>query len=197
MLARSILLAAFCLLTAPAWAQQQRLNVAPAESSVHFELGDVLHAVHGTFKVEQGTVRFSREEGPMSGTVTVDPASGDSGNGSRDKKMTNDELKAPTYTTVTFAPKHHTGVIHPTGDSAIVVEGTFTLLGAAHEISVPMQVHIEGTGCKATGSFTVPYVQWGLKDPSTFILRVGKDVKINLDLSGSLTEGTSTEGGHS
>ncbi len=186
--ARSLTLV-LLLAASPGLAQKQTLRIAPASSSVHFELGDVLHAVHGTFRVQQGVIRFSPEEGPMSGTVTVDAASGNSGNGSRDKKMASDELKAPTYSTVTFAPKRHTGAIHPTGDSAIVVEGTFTLLGTPHEITVPMQLHMDGTECKATGSFTVPYVEWGLKDPSNFLLHVGKEVKIDLELFGSLGEG--------
>ncbi len=194
MIARVLVLAAVgCpLVSVTMMAQRQTLTqmltLTPATSEVHFELGDVLHAVHGTFKVRQGSILFGRDEGPMSGMVMVDAASGNSGNGSRDKKMTKDELQAPTYSMVTFAPKRHTGMIHAAGDSTIVVDGTFTLLGTPHAITVPMQVHIDGTECKATGTFTVPYVQWGLKDPSNFLLHVGKEVKIDLDLFGSLSE---------
>jgi phage host-nuclease inhibitor protein Gam len=50
-----------------------------------------------------------------------------------------------------------------------------------------MQIHIEGTALTAKTHFTVPYVQWGLKDPSIFILKVAKVVDIDLTLTGSLT----------
>ena len=125
----------------------------------------------------------------MAGTIAVDARSGNSGNGGRDKKMTEEELKAPSFSTVTFAPKRFSGRLAPTGDSSIVVDGTFTLLGTPHEISVPMQVHLDGSQCKAAGAFPIPYVKWGMKDPSNFILHVGKEVTIDLILVGTVTPG--------
>jgi hypothetical protein len=50
-----------------------------------------------------------------------------------------------------------------------------------------MQVHIENGRMTAKGHFTVPYVQWGLKDPSIFILKVAKEVGIDLALTGGLS----------
>ena len=50
-----------------------------------------------------------------------------------------------------------------------------------------MLVHIEGSALNAKGKFTVPYVKWGLKDPSIFILKVAKEVQIDLNLSGTVT----------
>ena len=190
MTARFLLLSALSLAFLPCnlLAQRQTLNIDSGKFEVHFTLGDALHAVHGTFHVESGNIGFDREDGQMSGTIVVDARSGDSGNSSRDQKMTKDELKASSFSTVTFAPKHYTGMLTATGDSTITVEGTFTLLGVPHEISVPMQVHIDGTQCKATGSFDVPYVKWGMKDPSNFLLHAGKNVTISLVLFGSIAE---------
>jgi hypothetical protein len=49
-----------------------------------------------------------------------------------------------------------------------------------------MQVQVNGDQIHAVGSFVVPYVQWGLKDPSTFMIKVNKEVHVDLDLSGTL-----------
>lgn len=170
-------------------AQRQTLNLDPANSEIHFTLGDPIHAVHGTFRIQTGVIAFDHKDGQMNGTIAVDARSGDSGNSSRDKKMTDDELKAPSFSTVTFAPKHYSGPLAPSGDSTITVDGTFTLLGTPHEISVPMNVHLVESQCKATGSFAIPYVKWGMKDPSSFILRVGKEVTIDLVLVGLVAPG--------
>lgn len=191
MIARRLLLILIWLSLAPCGvlAQQQRMTIDPAKSEVHFKLDDPLHSVEGTFRVQQGSVTFDPQAGRISGLITVDAGSGDSGNGSRDKKMRNGELKAPTFSTVTFAPTRYSGTLTTTGDSTITVDGTFTLLGTPHDISVPMQVHLDGSQCKATGSFVVPYVKWGMKDPSNFMLHVGKDVSVNLVLAGSVAGG--------
>ncbi len=170
-------------------AQEEKLTIDPAKSEVHFTLEDPLHAVHGTFQLDSGSILFDRKTGTMSGAVAVNAGSGNSGNSSRDKKMTSDELKAKDYRSVTFAPKRFTGQLGLTGDSSITVNGTFTLLGTPHEISVPMQVHLADGQCKATGSFPIPYVEWGMKDPSNFLLKVGKQVTIELVLVGGLASG--------
>ena len=101
--------------------------------------------------------------------------------------MTNEVLDAPHFADVAFAPRSFQGTIAPTGDSTIQVTGTFTLHGTPHEITVPMQIHIVGSNCTAKTHFTVPYVKWGLKDPSVFILRVAKEVDIDLTLVGRLS----------
>ena len=166
--------------------QPQMFHVEPAKSEVHFSLGDPLHAVNGTFHVESGSFTFDPKDGAMDGKIVVDAASGVSGNKTRDRKMAEDELNAPTFHSVMFVPTHYRGTLAPAGESTITVEGVFTLLGTPHDISVPMVIQRNGVSCTATGSFLVPYVKWGLKDPSVFVLRVGKEVKIDLVLVGSI-----------
>ncbi|MFZ1085299.1 MAG: YceI family protein, partial [Terracidiphilus sp.] len=73
------------------------------------------------------------------------------------------------------------------GVSSIQVTGVFTLHGTPHDLTVPMQISIDGTKLTAKTHFTVPYVQWGLKDPSIFILKVAKVVEIDLTLEGRLS----------
>lgn len=38
----------------------------------------------------------------------------------------------------------------------------------------------------ATMSFDLPYVAWGLKDPSNFLLKVNKSARMTIDAAGSL-----------
>lgn len=50
----------FLLAAALAWGQAQEatLNFDPAQTTVNFTLGDVLHTVHGSFRLKTGQVRF-------------------------------------------------------------------------------------------------------------------------------------------
>lgn len=182
---RLLALSLFFLTTAVA--QQQTLKIEPQSSIVAFSLGDVLHEVHGTFHVQSGTVDFDPSASKIGGGVVVAAGSGKSGNDTRDRKMTTEILDAAHFAEVSFAPRNYQGTISPTGDSKIQVTGVFTLHGAQHELTVPMEIHIEGTSCTVKTHFAVPYVKWGLKDPSTFILRVSKEVEIDLTLVGALT----------
>jgi polyisoprenoid-binding protein YceI len=119
--------------------------------------------------------------------VVVAAGSGDSGESSRDKKMNSDVLDVAHFAEVSFVPRSYQGTVAASGDSTIQVTGIFTLHGTPHDLTVPMQIHIDGTTLTAKTHFTVPYVQWGLKDPSIFILKVAKVVDIDLTLVGSLS----------
>ncbi|WP_420239014.1 YceI family protein [Telmatobacter bradus] len=176
----------FAPLAPSAIAQQQKFTVNPAASNVTFQLGGNTHAVHGTFHVKSGVVNFDRETRKISGLIVVDPLSGDSGSSGRDQKMKNEVLEVGRFAEITFEPKSFAGDLAANGDSTIQVTGIFTLHGTAHDLTIPMQIHVEGNQLTAKTHFTVPYVQWGLKDPSIFVLKVAKEVGIDLKLEGQL-----------
>jgi polyisoprenoid-binding protein YceI len=186
-IAYSLILILYLASTFAARAQRQTLTVNPDSSSVAFALTGTGHEVHGSFHVQKGVITFDRTARSMSGEIVVSAASGDSGDKSRDKKMHSDVLDIEHYADVTFTPQKYDGTIAPSGDSNIQVSGTFTLHGTPHDITVPMQVHIDGANLTGRGSFVVPYVKWGLKDPSVFVLKVAKDVKIDLTLAGTVS----------
>jgi polyisoprenoid-binding protein YceI len=183
----SAVAAAFVVLTAAAWGQQH-YRVDPSSSVVQFTLGASDGAVKGTFHVASGEFTLDPATGAMTGTVTVDAASGDSGNKGRDKKMTSSQMKAQTYPAVTFSPTKFSGQLKESVDSTGQVEGNFTLIGQAHPMTVPMTVHIEGDRFTATGEFDVPFVTWGVKDPSLLFIKVDKEVKIQLKLAGAVVK---------
>ncbi len=172
------------------FAQGETFLVNPDQSEVAFSLGDVLHQVHGTFHVQSGSVQFNHSSSQMSGAIVVAAGSGKSGNGTRDHRMSVDILDAPRFAEVTFNPRHLNGAISASGDSAVQVDGVFTLHGTPHDLTVPMQIHIDGKTCTAKTNFVIPYVKWGLKDPSTFLLRVNKEVGMEITLVGQLSTNT-------
>ena len=171
------------------FAQQQTFTIDPSASSIAFALTGTGHEVHGTFHVTSGAIHFDRSSHALSGSIVVSAASGDSGESSRDKKMRKDVLDAEHYADVTFQPQSYKGTIAATGDSTIQVSGLFTLHGASHAITVPMQIHIDSGKMTAKGSFIVPYVKWGLKNPSIFFLKVAKEVHINMNFNGTVDAG--------
>jgi polyisoprenoid-binding protein YceI len=171
-----------------ALAQHQTFVVNPDSSEVKITLKTTHELVNGGFHVQSGSIEFDRDTSKMLGSVVVLAGSGKTGNDSRDNKMNKDILKVDRYATVSFEPKTYTGAIALSGDSNLQVTGIFTLLGTPHEITIPMLVHLEGTSAKAKAHFVVPYVQWGLKNPSFLIWKADNDVAIDLFLDGRLSQ---------
>ena len=185
---KSFLVLALAVIFAPAvLAQHQTFAVDPGASEVKMTLKTTPELVNGTFHVQSGSVVFDRSTPEMSGSVVVLAGRGKTGNGSRDKKMNKEILQVEQHATISFEPKSRTGVINPSGDSTIQVTGIFTLLGAPHEIIIPMLVHLEDTTATAKAHFVVPYIQWGLKDPSFLFWKADKEVAIDLFLTGQLS----------
>jgi polyisoprenoid-binding protein YceI len=176
------------LLPPVALAQQQTFVANPDASDVKMTLKTTHEVVNGTFHIQSGSLEFDRSAAKMSGSVVVLGGSGKTGNGSRDKKMNKDILEVEQHATVSFEPKSYAGAIAPSGDSTIQVTGIFTLLGTTHEITIPILVHLEGASATAKAHFVVPYIQWGLKDPSFLFWKADKDVAIDLFLTGRLSQ---------
>ena len=175
------------LLGPAAVAQLQTFTVNPDASEVNMTLNTTHEVVNGTFHVHAGSIELDRRNSTMSGSVVVLAGSGKTGNGSRDKKMNKDILKVDQYSTISFAPKTYTGTLAASGDSGIQVSGVFTLLGTPHDLTIPMQIHMDGSKATAEAQFTIPYVKWGLKNPSFMFWKAENDVRIDLNLVGQIS----------
>lgn len=175
------------MLASAAGAQRQNFTVNPDASEVKMTLNTTHEVVSGTFHIQSGSIAFERGNPAMSGAVVVLAGSGKTGNASRDKKMDKDILEVEQHAVVSFEPKSYTGTIAASGDSNLQVTGIFTLLGTPHEITIPVLVHLDDAGATAKAHFVVPYVQWGLKDPSFLIWKADKSVAIDLSLVGRLS----------
>src|SRR6202789_75399 len=185
---KSFVVLALAVILAPAaLAQHQTFAVNPDASEVKMKLNTTHEVVNGTFHIQSGSINFDRTASHISGIVIVAAGSGKTGNDSRDRKMNKDILKVDQFATVSFAPKAYNGTIAASGDSTIQVSGVFTLLGTAHDLTIPMQIHLDGSKATAKGQFNVPYVQWGLKNPSFMIWKADNDVAMDLNLVGQVS----------
>jgi polyisoprenoid-binding protein YceI len=167
-------------------AQQRTLELDPARTQIHFTLGATGHTVHGLFQMRSGVINFDPATGSAGGAILVDAGSGNSGTEGRDKKMNKDVLQTEQFHEIAFYPKKVIGTVPGQGSSQLQVAGTFRLHGADHDLTMTIPVQINGTQVNATAQFVVPYVAWGLKDPSMFVLRVAKDVQIEINTAGTL-----------
>jgi polyisoprenoid-binding protein YceI len=174
-------------LATPSLAQEVTVELDPAQTHIGFTLGDVLHTVHGTFKLKNGTIRFDPATGAADGLVVVDATSGDSGNQARDRKMHKEILLSQQYPEMTFTPVRVQGQVVPQGESQVEIRGLIRLDGKDHETTWTAHVQLAGDQLTAATNFVVPYVEWGLKNPSTFILKVSDRVDIDIHASGHLS----------
>jgi polyisoprenoid-binding protein YceI len=156
------------------------LELDPAKTQVQFTLHDVLHTVHGTFQLKKGVIAFDPDSGKASGEIVVDVTSGASGSNARDHRMHKEILQSQRYPEAVFTPDHVTGSLPAQGQSQMDVHGVFKLHGAEHELTMHFQVERTGDHYGASTHFQIPYVEWGMKNPSNFLLKVEKTVDIDI-----------------
>lgn len=162
------------------------LTLDPAQSKVHWTVDSTLHTVHGTFTLKSGTVHFDPETGKAGGEIVVYAPSGESGNGSRDRRMHKEILETSKYPEVVFRPTHVDGKVGRSGVSDVRLDGVFSIHGADHELTAQVHAELTGDRWRGTSKFEVPYVKWGIKDPSNFLLRVQPVVNVELEMSGEV-----------
>lgn len=172
--------------SAPAVTSPVSLTLDPAQSKVHFIVPTTLHTVHGTFDVTRGTLDFDPASGKATGEIVVNAKSGESGNNSRDNRMHKEILETAKFPEAVFRPTQVEGPVSATGPCEIKLHGTLSVHGSDHNVVVLVHAELAGQTWKGTGKFDVPYVQWGIKDPSNFLLKVNHVVSVEIEMAGSL-----------
>ncbi len=167
-------------------AQQIQIDLDPAKTQIHWSLSGNVHTTHGTFHLRQGSVAFDPATGAVSGELVTDAASGDSGNGARDKRMNNEILESAKFPDIRFLPQKVEGAVAREGKSTIRVSGAFLIHGASHSVTIPMDVSLASGVVLGTGKFSIPYVDWGMKDPSNFLFKVDKSVEVEVTAVGKI-----------
>ena len=168
-------------------AQEAVFELDPARTEIQFTLPGVIRAVHGTFKLKSGTIRFNPATGKADGSVAVDMTSEESDNVSLDRKILGEVLETRKYPEATFIPTQIDGRLEAEGESALQLSGTFRLRGIEHDFMVETTATRSGDQLTATTHFLIPYVDWGMRNPGGVLLRVGNQVEINVKTVGRIT----------
>lgn len=155
-------------------------ELVPAKTEIKWSLGGTLHTVHGTFRLKRGSIHFDPATGKAGGEIVVDATSGESGNGSRDKKMHKEVLESQRFPEVVFVPDRVEGSVAKQGESKIAAHGIFRIHGADHEMTLNFAVKAKDDGLEATTHISIPYVKWGMKNPSNFLLKVEEQVEMEI-----------------
>ncbi len=164
----------------PLSAAEMAWTFDPPQSQIHWTLDTALHQVHGTFQLKGGKIVFDPATGKAGGALIVDATSGESGNESRDTRMHASIIESRKYTEIVFMPDRVEGSLPPQGASTIQVHGKFRLMNVDHELTLPVKVEVRPGQISASMTFSVPYIKWGLKNPSMLFLRVSDHVDIEI-----------------
>ena len=164
-----------------------RLVLEPAETEISFVLEATGHKVLGSLELSSGELRFSPATGEASGEILIDAKSAETGSKGRDKNMHRKVLESHRYPQISFRIKsvqgNLAGELTTSGSLEIRVGGILSIHGGDHEIEVPVRLRRDGEGSEgftAEAELDIPYVAWGMKDPSVVFLRVAKTVRVTV-----------------
>jgi polyisoprenoid-binding protein YceI len=177
------------LVAASAQAEQHVLALDPQASKVTFTLKATGHVVEGGLALKSGRITFDPATGAASGEIAIDLGSAQTGNKGRDQKMHDEVLQTKKHPLAVFRAEKFRGTIPTSGTGGTgqgTLDGTLSLHGTDHKMSLPAKLEVQGSRVKAVTQFEIPYVEWGLNDPSVVMLRVAKVVTVTVRAEGTL-----------
>lgn len=173
--------------TASAPATNISLHFDPAATQIHFTVKSLLHDARGSFKLKGGALAIDPKSGLAQGEILVDATTGATGNKATDRRLQKEVLESDRYPSIFFHAEHVEGELPQIGGSAeITAVGTLNIHGADHPQQIKLHLVRSGNSFTAKGHFTVPYVAWGMKDPSNGLTHYGKDAAIDVSARGAL-----------
>jgi polyisoprenoid-binding protein YceI len=144
----------------------RKLRVDPATARVGFDLGATMHTVHGKAGEVTGTVSIvsgSDSSLVLDGKIAIPVRALATGNDRRDAKMRGESLDAAKHPEITFVPK---------GLSKGTLSGDLSIRGVSKSVAIPVTVEAAGGRVKVDGKLDVRWADYGVPDPSAFVLRV-------------------------
>jgi hypothetical protein len=80
------------------------------------------------------------------------------------------------------------GKVELEGDSKVQVDGILRLHGSDHVMTLTLPLQTKGNSLSVRTHFVIPYVEWGLNNPSTFLLHVGDRAEVDVTAVGRVLE---------
>jgi polyisoprenoid-binding protein YceI len=184
---RTLLLCALLVLPpAAAVAEPFRLVLDPAETEISFTLGATLHTVHGRFALAGGELRFDPDTGAAAGEIRVDARSGDTGIDRRDRVMHEEVLDSAAHPLLVLRPERIAVTKRERDALSGTLFGRFEVRGASHPIELAFEGTRQGERARVSVRFDVPWVAWGLPNPSNLLLRVDDTLAVAVSAGGTL-----------
>jgi polyisoprenoid-binding protein YceI len=164
-------------------------RIDPAAARAGFDLGATMHTVHGVTRKVEGEVRLlaSRQDGfALEGKVAIDAASLDTQNARRDRKMREESLAVREHPSIVFVPEMlDLGKPDPAssgGRTFHELSGALTIRGVTKKVAIPVTVTTGGSRVRVDGRVTVALADYGVPDPSAFLLRVEKSAVVSFHI---------------
>ncbi|HEY7863261.1 MAG TPA: YceI family protein [Thermoanaerobaculia bacterium] len=159
-----------------------KYTIETAGSQITWELPATLHTVRGTVPKLSGTVETT---GGLKARVVVEAAPMATGNEKRDATMREKVLEVAKFPEIVFeseAIQADSSKLAAGQPIAGKVKGTLTVHGKALPIESIVQAKPEGGAVILTGSFALPWKQYGLWDPSFGLVKVREPLQVTFRL---------------
>lgn len=177
----AILLVLLVWFAGPATAAEHDLILTPDSTELTFLLEATGHDVEGKLYLQEGNLHYDTATGAASGRIVLGAPRTETGNEKRDKTMHKKVLESALYPEIVFVPSKISGPVEDSGAGHFDLQGIITLHGKDHDVSMPTEVKIDDSGrIDAHATLDVPFVEWGLEDPSILFLRVAKVVQVDI-----------------
>jgi len=182
----ALVAAAVVLAPLGAAAEERVLTLHPEKTSVTFTVKATIHDVDGVIALDSGQIRFDPDTGAASGQVTLDLRRAETGNRLRDREMRQNVFETERFPLVVFRPSRMHGILLPSSVSDILLVGIVVMHGTEHAFRLPIKVRVDGESVSAETAFEIPYVAWGMRNPSLLLLRVAPAAAVTVKTEASL-----------
>jgi hypothetical protein len=116
----------------------------------------------------------------------VDARSGDTGIARRDRVMHEEVLDSAAHPLLVLRPER-LELAKRAADSLVGrLFGSFEVRGERHPLALAFDGSRQGERARVTARFDVPWVAWGLPDPSNLLLSVDKTLAVEVSAGGTL-----------